>query len=144
MNLDKSFDLRAKKLFSSRCVEVRWNLTQSGACYVKYNVILKDASRANLLSLTGYQIRRLRTCNALIFDSVNDVQLNVSFKNRFTVVTTKVSGSTSGTSLGFLENSKFGSIEVGSGWLMINVFLLVPNLHVKDLSCLIKLQMPTP
>ena len=112
VNLNSSFDLRVEKLSASRCVEVRWNLTQAGACYVKYNVILKDASGARLFTSSGYQLHLLRMCSKRIFNSVSDVQLNVSFKNKFTIVTTKVSGanrngSTSSTSLFFEKNYIF-------------------------------------
>ena len=92
VKLENSFDLRIQKLSALRCVEARWNLTQSGACYVKYNVTFRDVTGAHLFNKTGYNITRMRICNGLTYDNVSYVEMAVSFKSKTTIVTAKLQG----------------------------------------------------
>ena len=34
----------AVKIGGAKCIEVKWNKVESGACYAKYKVVLKSAS----------------------------------------------------------------------------------------------------
>ena len=63
----------------------------AGACYVKYEVVLKNASGCNEYSNSGYNIGEMTICSFLTFSSVTDVQLTVSFKSTSRIVTAKVS-----------------------------------------------------
>ena len=99
VKLENSFDLRVQKFSALRCVEPRWNLTQSGACHVTYNVTFRDATGANLFNISGYNITRMRNCDASMYNSVNDVQLKVSFKNKTKIVTIKVHGTYSNSEI---------------------------------------------
>ena len=43
VKLEVDFGLKARKIREAKCVEVKWNKVESGACYVKYEVIYSKA-----------------------------------------------------------------------------------------------------
>ena len=75
------------------CFEVKWNKVESGACYVKYEVVLKSASGSNEYNYSGYNIAEINECSILTYSNVTDVQLTVRFKSTSRNVTAKVSDS---------------------------------------------------
>ena len=85
------FGLIAEKIGGGSCVEVKWNKVESGACYVKYEVVLKNESGSNEYSYSGYNIGEVPKCSFLTYSNVTDVQLTVSFKSASRNVTAKVS-----------------------------------------------------
>ena len=116
MKLENSFDLRVRKLSTLRCVEARWSLTQSGACHITYNVTFRDAAEADLFNKAGYNIAQMRICDASTYNSVSDVQLKVSFKNRTKIVTAKVHGRYSSSKINFMSaRTDIGMGEIGRG-----------------------------
>jgi len=56
LKLDMDFGLKAGKIGGAKCIEVKWNKVESGACYVKYEVVLKSASGSNEYNNSGYNI----------------------------------------------------------------------------------------
>ena len=74
------FGLKAKNIAASKCVEVKWNKTESGACYVKYEVVLRNASGSGIRNQTGYNIGEMMMCNLPSNRTISTVQLIVSFK----------------------------------------------------------------
>ena len=91
VKLGLDFGLKAGKLGRARCVQVQWNKVESGACYVKYEVVLRNASGAYQYSDSGYNIGEMTMCSFPTFRNVTDVQLIVSFKATSTNVTANVS-----------------------------------------------------
>jgi len=89
------FGLKAGKIGGAKCIEVKWNKVESGACYVKYEVVLKSASGSNEYSYSGYNIGEIAKCSFLTYSNVTDVQLTVSFKS----ITRKVAANVSNTPL---------------------------------------------
>ena len=85
------FGLKAGKFGEAKCVQVKWNKTEPGICYVKYDVVLKSASGRNEYSYSGYNIGEIATCNLLTYKYVTDVQLTVSFKSTSKIVSANVS-----------------------------------------------------
>ena len=85
------FGLKAGKAVGGKCVEVQWNKVESGACYVKYEVILKSASGSHEYSNSGYNIGRMVPCSLASFSNVTDAQLTVTFKSTSRNFTAKVS-----------------------------------------------------
>ena len=85
------FGLKAGKIGGAKCIEVKWNKVEFGACYVKYEVVLKNASGSNEFEKAGYNIGEMTVCSFLTFSNVTDVQLTVSFKSTSRNVTSKVS-----------------------------------------------------
>ena len=85
------FGLTAGKFGGAKCIEVKWNKVESGACYVKYEVVLKSASGIDEYSNSGYNIGEMAMCSFLTYSNVTDVQLTVSFKSTSRNVTAKVS-----------------------------------------------------
>ena len=85
------FGLKAGIIGGAKCVEVKWKKVESGACYVKYKVVLKNASGSNEYEEAGYNIGNMTICSFLTFSNVTDVQLIVSFKSTSRNVTAKVS-----------------------------------------------------
>ena len=74
------FGLKAEKIAASKCVEVKWNKAESGACYVKYEVVLRNASGSDIRNETGYNIGEIMMCNLPSTRNITNVQLTVSFK----------------------------------------------------------------
>ena len=74
------FDLKAKKVAATKCIEVNWIKAESGVCYVKYEVIFIDASRKILHAGAGYNIHRLKICNLNAYTNATSVRFRVSFK----------------------------------------------------------------
>ena len=74
------FGLRAVKVAESKCVEVKWNKVESGVCYVKYQVVLRNASGSAICNETGYNIGEMMMCNLSSTRIITNVQLTVSFK----------------------------------------------------------------
>ena len=91
VKLDMDFGLKAGKIGGAKCIEVKWNKVESGACYVKYEVVLKSASGSAQYSSSAFNIGEMTMCSFLNFSSVTDVQLTVSFKSTSRNVTAKVS-----------------------------------------------------
>jgi len=91
LKLDMDFGLKAGKIGGAKCVEVKWNKVEAGACYVKYEVVLKNASGSNEYSNSGYNIGNMTMCSFLTFSNITDVQLTVSFKSTSRNVTANVS-----------------------------------------------------
>ena len=85
------FGLTAGKVERAKCVEVKWNKVESGACYVKYEIVLKNASGSNEYSFSGYDIGEIAKCNLLTYKYVTDVQLTVSFKSTSKSVSASIS-----------------------------------------------------
>ena len=85
------FGLKAGKIGGATCVEVKWNKVESDACYVKYEVVLKNASGSNEHGKAGFNIGEMTMCRLPAFSSVTDVQLTVSFKSNSRHITAKVS-----------------------------------------------------
>ena len=85
------FGLKAGKIRRARCVQVKWNKVESGACYVKYEVVLRNASGGYQYSDSRYNIGEMRMCSLAAFRNVTDVQLIVTFKATSTNVTANVS-----------------------------------------------------
>ena len=84
------FGLRAGKGATSNCVEVKWNKAESGACYVKYEVVLRNESGSDLRGETGYNIGQLMICNLSSNSKVTYAQLTVSFRAISTNVTANI------------------------------------------------------
>ena len=91
VKLDMEFGLKARKIGGGICVEVKWNKVEAGACYVKYEVVLKNASGSIEYDKAGYNIGEMTMCRFLTFGSVIDVQLTVSFKSTSKTIITKIS-----------------------------------------------------
>ena len=85
------FGLKAGKIGGAKCVEVKWNKVESGACYVKYEVVLLNASGSIEYSDSGFSIGKMTMCSFTPYSNVTDVQLTVSFKSTSRNVTAKVS-----------------------------------------------------
>ena len=85
------FGLKARKAKTPNCVEVNWRKVESGACYVKYEVVLKNALGSDIYSETGYNIGETRICRFAAYSNVTDVALIVTFKATSKNVTGKVS-----------------------------------------------------
>ena len=90
--LDMNFDLRARKIGASKCIEVKWNKVEAGACYVNYEVVLKSASGSAVYNASGCNIGKKKICSFPNFSNVAVVQLTVTFKSTSKRVTAKVSG----------------------------------------------------
>ena len=91
VKLDIDFGLKAGIDGGAKCVEVLWNKVESGACSVKYEVILKSASGSIEYSGLGYNIGRMAPCGLATAINVTDVQLTVTFKSTSKTFTAKVS-----------------------------------------------------
>ena len=87
VKLNKPLDLKAVRLVESNCIDIKWNKVESGACTVKYDVKLKDASGKYCHNKTGYNIREMKICNVKDFANITHVEMMASFKN----VTSKAS-----------------------------------------------------
>ena len=83
--------MKAEKNRRAECVEVKWKKVEAGACYIKYEVVLKNASGGIEYATEGCNIAEKTLCSYLTFSSVTDVQLTVSFKSTSRIITTKVS-----------------------------------------------------
>ena len=97
VKFDMDFGLKARKIRGARCVEVQWKKVEAGACYVKYEVVLRNASGGYQYSDSGYNIGEMTMCSFATFSNVTDVQLTVSFKATSTNVTANVSDTQIGT-----------------------------------------------
>ena len=91
VQLDMDFGLKAGKIGGAKCVEVKWNKVESGACYVKYEVVLKSATGSAQYSDFGYNIGVMTMCRFAAYSNVTDVQLTVTFKSSSKNFTAEVS-----------------------------------------------------
>jgi len=91
LKLDMDFGLKAGKIGGAKCVEVKWNRVESGACYVKYEVLLKSVTGSAQYSDFGYNIGEMTMCRFAAYSNVTDVQLKISFKSTSRNVTAKAS-----------------------------------------------------
>ena len=89
--MDQPFNIKAEKLSKDRCVEVKWNKAESGACYVKYEVKFKNASGNYLYTETGYNIVETKKCNLPTFVNITEIQLTASFRSTSKTFIIKVS-----------------------------------------------------
>ena len=89
--MDLDFGLKAGKIGGAKCVEVKWNKVEAGACYVKYEVVLKNASESNEYSNTGYNIGEMTMCRFTTYSNVTAVQLTVTFKSTSKKITAEIS-----------------------------------------------------
>ena len=78
VKLDMDFGFKAEQV--GACVEVKWNSVQAGACYVKYEVVFRNASRGVINSQSGYNIGEKTICNLSSNSTITYVDLTVSFK----------------------------------------------------------------
>ena len=78
VDLEMDIGLRAEQI--GACVEMKWNRVQAGACYVRYEVILRNASSDVISSETGYNIGEMMMCNLSSNSSITYVELMISFK----------------------------------------------------------------
>ena len=90
VNLDLNFDLKARKVASTHCLEINWNKAESGACTVKYTLALKSPAGDDLLIISVNNIGEIKLCNLPTYASISDVQMTVTFKTTSKIVTTKV------------------------------------------------------
>ena len=97
VKLDIDFGLKARRIGGARCVEVKWNKVASGACYVKYEVVLRSASGSDTYSNSGYNIGEMTAYSFAAFSNVTDAQLTVTFKATSANVTANVSDTPIGT-----------------------------------------------
>ena len=104
--MDKSLNLRAGKIAEFQCVEVKWNKLISGACFVKYEVKLNDASKKQIYNKKGNNFGEMKICNLTKFDDVIDVQLTVTFKTLSKSITAKVSNSPIPSSASFMKKGR--------------------------------------
>ena len=93
VKVDKPYYLRAGKITESKCVEVKWNKLESGACFVKYDVKLYDASKKQIYNKKGHNFGEMKICNLTKFKDISDVQLTVKFKTLSKSIAAKVSNS---------------------------------------------------
>ena len=84
---EKRIDLKVVRLVESNCIDIKWNKVESGACIVKYDVKLRDASGKYYHNKSGYNIREMKICNVKDFANITNVEMMASFKN----VTSKAS-----------------------------------------------------
>ena len=98
VKLDMDFGVKAGKILGTRCVNVRWNKMEAGACYVKYEVVLRNSSGGYQYRDSGYNIGEMTMCSFATFSNVTDAQLIVSFKATSINVTTNVSDTPISTS----------------------------------------------
>ena len=89
------FGLKAEEV--GACVEVKWNRVQAGACYVRYEVILTNASSGVISSDNGYNIGEIMMCNLPNNIIITYVELTVSFKTASINVTANVTEATIST-----------------------------------------------
>ena len=82
------FGLKAEEV--GACVEVKWNRVQAGACYVKYEVVLRNTLSGVISSETGYNIGEMMMCNLPNNNSITYVELTISFKTASINVTANV------------------------------------------------------
>ena len=101
------FGLTAGKIGGAGCVQVQWNKVESGACYVKYEVVLRNASGGYQNSDSGYNIGEMKICSFETFSNATDVQLTVSFKATSTNVTANVSDTPISTPPGMIPFCSF-------------------------------------
>ena len=88
VKLDMDFGLKAEKI--GACVKVKWNRVQAGACYVRYEVILRNALSGIISSETGYNTGEMMLCKLSSSSNITYVELTVSFKTASINVTANV------------------------------------------------------
>ena len=89
VKLDMDIGLKAEKV-GANCVEVKWNRVQAGACYIKHEVVFRNASRSVISSETGYNILEMMNCNLPSNRNITYIDLTVSFKTTSKNFTTEV------------------------------------------------------
>ena len=109
VKLDMDFGLKAGKSGGARCINVQWNKLRAGACYVKYEVVLRNASGGYEYSASGYNIGQMSICNFAKFKNVTDVQLTVTFKATSINVTASVADTPISTPPGMTPLRSFHS-----------------------------------
>ena len=91
MKLDGNPNLHVGKVIVDSCVEVKWTKAEPGACYVKYEVKLKNASGTVVYTENGYNIDEIKKCKIPGTVNITDVEMTMSFKSTSKVFTAKVS-----------------------------------------------------
>ena len=108
VKLANFYGLRAERITAFKCIDVFWNQIQSGACYVQYNVTLKDASGAYLYSSGRYNNRNIRVCDTPTYNRAHYAQLTVSFKNQTSNTTTRITSPSTTASITPSSTSSYG------------------------------------
>ncbi|XP_065054140.1 uncharacterized protein LOC135682958 [Rhopilema esculentum] len=114
LKLDANPILQAGKKIVDSCVEVKWTKAKSGACSVKYEVRLKNASRIVVYTETGYNIDKIKKCKIPGNVNITDVEMTMSFKSTSKVYTAKVSETPIPTTLPPTTTSKTSKTPVPS------------------------------
>ena len=90
MKLTQNLEIKARKLPTNGCVEVKWTKINAGSCHVKYDVAFKNSSGSYLYNVTGYNIEEVRKCNLTVYNYITDVELTVSVNNASRTYTAKL------------------------------------------------------
>ncbi|XP_065054139.1 uncharacterized protein LOC135682957 isoform X3 [Rhopilema esculentum] len=114
LNLDGNPNLQARKIIIDSCVEVKWTKAESGACYVKYEAKLKNASGTVVYTETGYNIDQIKKCKIPRNVNITDVEMTMSFKSISKVFTAKVAETPIPTTLPPTTTSKTSKTPVNS------------------------------
>ncbi|XP_065054125.1 uncharacterized protein LOC135682952 isoform X2 [Rhopilema esculentum] len=114
MKLDSNPNLQARKKIVDSCVEVKWTKAESGACYVKYEVKLKNASGIVVYTETGYNIDEIKKCKIPRNVNITDVEMTMSFKSTSKFFTAKVAETPILTTLPPTTTSKTSKTPVPS------------------------------
>ncbi|XP_065054135.1 uncharacterized protein LOC135682956 [Rhopilema esculentum] len=114
LKLESNPNLQARKIILDSCVEVKWTKAESGACYVKYEVKLKNASGTVVHTETGYNIDEIKKCKIPGNMNITDVEMAMSFKSTSKVFTAKVSETSISTTLPPTTTSKTSKTPVPS------------------------------
>ena len=91
VGLNDPIQMTATMLIELGCLEVMWNKINSGACYVRFDLVLKTGSGASVFKRTGHNIYKVRICDMQAVIKVANVQLIVSFRNAVRYVSLNVS-----------------------------------------------------
>ncbi|XP_065054130.1 uncharacterized protein LOC135682954 isoform X1 [Rhopilema esculentum] len=114
LKLDGNPNLQAGKIIVDSCVEVKWTKAESGACYVKYELRLKDASGIVVYTETGYNIDQIKKCKIPRNVNITEVEMTMSFKSTSKVFTAKVAETPIPTTLLPTTSSKTSKTPVAS------------------------------
>ena len=94
VNLDTPSNLQAKKIAeassSMYCIEIKWKEQQSGLCFVKYEVSMRDASNVTKFTKVDYNAGNMTKCGIPVKINITEVQLIMSFKTSKKSSTAKV------------------------------------------------------
>ena len=130
VKLDMDIGLKAEKV-RANCVEVKWKRVQAGACYIKYEVVFRNASRSVIRSETGYNIVEMMNCNSPSNRNITYIDLTVSFKTTSKNFTTQVTETPINTPVPVTPGmALFCSFFLAFLWSFINLYNSRNVLHV--------------